>query len=801
MTSKEAYPFIISPNLGCPLLISVKDLENGGPLNLIVAGRYESSVVPLEKILSSRLFLRASYGESHVSADVPLAITGEPEEIREWNRLHDLKGIEETRCLISSELHYNVLGGGVRYWKVNAAPARPAAGYSGLLRKEGDQYLSCLYDLVSVDQATGQEKINYHAVQFVKCSPTCTFIHATDLHIAKRNDEMLDEVLKDKTPRTREAVEGDFINFNDNVRRFIKEANGLADAGRLDFVVLTGDLVDFSFIGWEGEVNYDENNWKVFENILLGKGRERDRTPANPGIKVAVFTSTGNHDWRLHPYNPLMNNTFGIKRAELKNYKYKGYDSGLYNDERARRSNELAGKALNTFQAGAMTPNEKAMLWLTRKFDAFRLNRIPRALTKPVAVGLGITATFLGSSLGDRPELVSSAVIEIMNWKDGVLGYAMNPLALALKAIYSLWGFIIVPVVGLVVRATEGYVLKNLSDTLIDNSLRAEPMALHYYLKNINPFLDYGFSYAGHAFIVMDTGCDVFTGQILDKEHSKYLKKLSVNDNLLGGSPDSRGFDAEQKYYNWSQIVWLEKVLAASKETDAPTAKTFVFLHSPPINEDKRRFDPKGMKESESKGARSWIPEKDCNLTFGTLNHHLSQFFYLCLGFRENELPRPKYGFLKRLISKRLLDCAGSSGCATSSFVRSARKSIGLCEGCSAADGERGWRKRSIKGVDIVFSGHAHKNIEFRIEKDAKHEVRIYHDDYSGGYELNAAPFWWRDRESCVVVQTAGCGAPSEEFNNPPYYRTVRMDRSGKILGFRVTDAGCARRPPEDKSP
>jgi hypothetical protein len=42
----------------------------------------------------------------------------------------------------------------------------------------------------------------------------------------------------------------------------------------------------------------------------------------------------------------------------------------------------------------------------------------------------------------------------------------------------------------------------------------------------------------------------------------------------------------------------------------------------------------------------------------------------------------------------------------------------------------------SLREVDLVFSGHAHRNIEFRIDKewvdrDNKHEIRIYSDLYS----------------------------------------------------------------------
>lgn len=105
--------------------------------------------------------------------------------------------------------------------------------------------------------------------------------------------------------------------------------------------------------------------------------------------------------------------------------------------------------------------------------------------------------------------------------------------------------------------------LRRYIDLIIDNPLHAEALALHYYLKHINPYLDYVFQYGEHCFIVMDTGSDVFNGQLLDGKTINDIGRISIEDNLLGGSPDSRAFDSEQKHYNWSQIVWLEKVLSS----------------------------------------------------------------------------------------------------------------------------------------------------------------------------------------------------------------------------------------------
>jgi len=216
---------------------------------------------------------------------------------------------------------------------------------------------------------------------------------------------------------------------------------------------------------------------------------------------------------------------------------------------------------------------------------------------------------------------------------------------------------------------------------------------------------------------------------------------MSLEDNILGGSPDSRAFDSEQTYYNWSQIVWLEKALASASQQPNGRSRTFLFLHAPPVNPPKERAW-KTLWESERPEPK-WIGKGECNLTYGTINHYLSQFFYLCMGYRESELVN-------------------------------------------------GDVEPSLREVDIVFSGHAHRNIEFRLEKEwvasnKKHEIRIFSDVYSqlwnGG--KNGEP--WEDYRP-VILQTAACGLSGSYDKNPPYYRKVNIDGKGDIVDFRVRD-------------
>ncbi|MBI3398314.1 MAG: metallophosphoesterase [Deltaproteobacteria bacterium] len=702
MTKKDEFPFVISPNLGCPLIVSLKDLEPGNDIHLILATQPSGVARPLKKDFENTLYLRPSYPEDTTVNDIALIIKDEPVEIVDWNVLSDFTDVDDTRHIINSELHYKVLGENTRYWKIPVVVNRESIGDFKILLRGKDQ-LPCVYDLVYKDPDGKWERVNYHAVQFTRSiEQNCNFIHLTDLHTAKRNDEILDEVLKVKNNRDREDIRRGYINFNENVRKFIRRANELADRGELDFVVITGDLVDFGFLGWEDETNFDENNWKTFVHIITGMGKERGR--GNTGIKVAVFTSTGNHDWRLHPYNPNMEDyhkTFGIEKEELKQYPYKSFDSSEYpEDKRTKLSKELTDEAFKKINLDAF--EDKWKIQLTKFISNMFANVSFKAL--PPILGIAGAGAYMNN-------YVYTAIIGII--AAAIIGGAHFYIK----------------------RST-----RNIVDMIIDNPLHAEACAFHYYLKYINPYLDYAFKYGRHFFIVMDTGCDVFIGQLLDGKEIKHIKKMSIEDNIFGGSPDSRAFDSEQAYYNWSQIVWLEKIMTAVSKESGHDGKAFVFLHAPPINlDDKIHSHLDQLMESRRTQQNKWISEQECNLACGTVNHYLSQFFYLCMGYRESELVKHDV-------------------------------------------------KRMLNQVDIVFSGHAHKNIEFRIEKDINHEIRIYTDLYSQNFKPEEPYSWW-GKESSVIVQTASCAVHGTFDKEPPYYRNINIDKKGRITDFQARSA------------
>ncbi len=63
----------------------------------------------------------------------------------------------------------------------------------------------------------------------------------------------------------------------------------------------------------------DDNNWPALIEILTGSFSELEHR--NKGLRVPMFTTTGNHDWRTYPYSPAFRlDIFGITKkcaAEL----------------------------------------------------------------------------------------------------------------------------------------------------------------------------------------------------------------------------------------------------------------------------------------------------------------------------------------------------------------------------------------------------------------------------------------------------------------------------------------------------
>lgn len=169
-----------------------------------------------------------------------------------------------------------------------------------------------LFNLVVDYPAMPDFRVNYHAV-YVRDRPwdSIRFLHATDPHVAARNDEIPAVVAA-----TAGRPPGSFVNFNDSLRTLIRCCNAMHRRGVLDFLLLTGDLIDYVTDNDSFRHPYGFNNVEYLHDILTGRPtRSRARladgndltvkTAAVEELEVPVLTLLGNHDYRTNEY-PLV---------------------------------------------------------------------------------------------------------------------------------------------------------------------------------------------------------------------------------------------------------------------------------------------------------------------------------------------------------------------------------------------------------------------------------------------------------------------------------------------------------------
>jgi predicted MPP superfamily phosphohydrolase len=211
-----------------------------------------------------------------------------------------------------------------------------------------DEYLK-IYNFIMFDILQKLEnntnRINYHSVVISKSDwDTFSFVHATDLHVAERNDSIYEivknwlKIFKSKsledqkdegfftklskffqrvpknleeTQRSLRPLKKRYVNPNNNFRAFIKLINKEVLNNKVEFVVLTGDLIDFAILSTiskdsrkTSEFSYNITNWRVFKNIVINHD-----TPDKRGVirgeelLCPIFTIPGNHDYRPYHYD------------------------------------------------------------------------------------------------------------------------------------------------------------------------------------------------------------------------------------------------------------------------------------------------------------------------------------------------------------------------------------------------------------------------------------------------------------------------------------------------------------------
>jgi Calcineurin-like phosphoesterase len=127
---------------------------------------------------------------------------------------------------------------------------------------------------------------------------TIRLAHLTDVHCDTRHEVYARNLAKDPSIKN-------FNNWNETFKELYWEAK------RYDAILLTGDLIEFGrghmennprpggapFTLGDDDGYWRDRNWFLFYTLLAGGMHESAYT-------TPVYTTLGNHDWRVNPYGP-----------------------------------------------------------------------------------------------------------------------------------------------------------------------------------------------------------------------------------------------------------------------------------------------------------------------------------------------------------------------------------------------------------------------------------------------------------------------------------------------------------------
>ncbi len=182
--------------------------------------------------------------------------------------------------------------------------------------------------------------INYHCLVITKNKwNNINIVQATDLHLAQRNDhiypniiDLYNSLLKvnpennnmesmanqiqtelklstKKVKKLRSTFPKRLINPNELFRQFIKVMNQKVLQNELDFVIISGDIVDFTISSnispdTPNNFNYSNSNWKIFKEMLLDiNQRKLKGMTKTTELLCPIFVILGNHDFRPWQYD------------------------------------------------------------------------------------------------------------------------------------------------------------------------------------------------------------------------------------------------------------------------------------------------------------------------------------------------------------------------------------------------------------------------------------------------------------------------------------------------------------------
>jgi hypothetical protein len=329
----RAEPTLITrwPALGQPCLVYVAPGAQGVTFRARLVGRTEGITLSAAQAeLNGHLFLqrladtRQYQQDSHIQglermADLPPDLQGQLVHL-------SVQKIEYDRQTWGERIP-NVGSYDREYW------VTLEAGGPELASLEVPQLLNLVQDFA--DDSTPY-RVSFHSVYLHrKTWSDFGFIHATDTHVAYRNDLyypffatadpgcyfsfVFSGYQTPETPEQKQERLADLkrrlVNPNQNFRNLITYANDLHRRGQLDFLLVTGDLADFVMAG--GIPKYvrtgpgrmvsfsprGSEGFQTFRDLVIGLNYFT--SVVGEELEVPIFTVPGNHDYRLAPY-PLV---------------------------------------------------------------------------------------------------------------------------------------------------------------------------------------------------------------------------------------------------------------------------------------------------------------------------------------------------------------------------------------------------------------------------------------------------------------------------------------------------------------
>ncbi|GEM_PF-4156440 len=162
-----------------------------------------------------------------------------------------------------------------------------------------------LYDLVCKNESDTFYNLSPHCIYTRKNWEDFGLLHATDIHVSKRVDKFKKKLkdAKKRFPSHSEKIElgiRDINNWNNGFRDFIRYANAMHKKGIVDGIIATGDIVDYLFE--TGDNKFAGGNFKFFKDLVLGRSPYPEKERNQEELLVPIFTSLGNHDYRVKPY-------------------------------------------------------------------------------------------------------------------------------------------------------------------------------------------------------------------------------------------------------------------------------------------------------------------------------------------------------------------------------------------------------------------------------------------------------------------------------------------------------------------